>query len=302
MEINDQEDSLISGKIKDINAANFVRDVIEASKKVPIIVDFWAPWCEPCKQLTPLLENAVKDQKEKLILAKINIDQNQEIASQLRIQSIPTVYLFFEGKVVDGFQGAKTNSEILEFVLKSASLSGPGEEVETLISMVKDNIDERKWENAEEIAQKILSLDPENQIGFGSLIRAMIGLAKFSEVKEFISTLTPKIKESKPVLEAISSLAVSEKGYKAKENLEELQNKLEKDPKNLDVLLETSIALFGIGDIETSFDMLLNSIEIDKDWKEQAARKQLIEFFTSIGFQAKETVSARRKLAKLIFS
>ena len=127
---NIDKDSMISKtNIIDVHADTFMTDVIEASKEKPIIVDFWAPWCEPCKQLTPLLENAAKDQSEKLTLAKVDIDQNQDIANQLRIQSIPTVYTFFEGKVVDGFQGAKTNSEILEFVKKSANLSGPGEEV-----------------------------------------------------------------------------------------------------------------------------------------------------------------------------
>ena len=146
---NIDKDSMISKtNIIDVNADTFMTDVIEASKEKPIIVDFWAPWCEPCKQLTPLLENAAKDQSEKLTLAKVDIDQNQDIAAQLRIQSIPTVYTFFEGKVVDGFQGAKTNSEILEFVKKSANLSGPGEEVEALISSSQQKIEERNWTEA----------------------------------------------------------------------------------------------------------------------------------------------------------
>ena len=170
MEIN------VSTNIKDVNTDNFMNDVIEASKDKPIIVDFWAPWCEPCKQLGPLLENAVKEQKENLTLAKIDIDQNQEIAAQLRVQSIPTVYTFFEGKVVDGFQGSKTNSEILEFVKKSASLLGPGEEVENFISIAKLAIEQRNWNESKEIAQKILDIDPENYVGFASLIKSTASL------------------------------------------------------------------------------------------------------------------------------
>ena len=277
-------------------------DVIEASKEKPIIVDFWAPWCEPCKQLTPLLENAVKDQKEKLTLAKIDIDQNQDIAAQLRIQSIPTVYTFFEGKVADGFQGVKSNSEILEFVKKSASLSGPGEEVEALLSSSQQKIEERNWAAASEISQKILQIDPENQIGFGTLIRSMIGLNKFNEVKEIIDALAVEIRNCKPVLDALSTLDASEKAFKARENIQALKELLKKDPENLDYLLDMSIALFCNNEIEASFEMLLKSIKINREWKDQAARKQLLEFFKSAGFEAKETINARRKLATLLFS
>ncbi|MDC0092847.1 thioredoxin [Alphaproteobacteria bacterium] len=296
MEIN------VSSNIKDVSTDNFMIDVIEASKDKPIIVDFWAPWCEPCKQLGPLLENAVKEQKEKITLVKIDIEQNQEIAAQLRIQSIPTVYTFFEGKVVDGFQGAKTNSEILDFVKKSAGLSGPGAEVENLISMVKLSIEERNWNVSNEVSQKILTLDPENHIGFASLIKSMIGLNQFKDVKEIVEALAIEIKESKPVTEALMSLEPSEKAYKAQENIKELEQKLEKDPNNLDSILEMAIALYGKGEIAKSFDLLLKSIEIDREWNDQSARKQLLEFFTSAGFEAVETINARRKLASLLFS
>ncbi len=293
---------ITASNIIDVDTKNFISEVIEASNEKPIIVDFWAPWCEPCKQLGPLLEGAVKEQKEKLVLAKIDIDQNQEIATQLKIQSIPTVYTFYEGKVIDGFQGSKTNSEILEFVKKSASLMGPGEEVEALMSMVKTLMEERKWVEANDIAQKILYIDAENHIGFAALIRCMIGLNKFLEVKEMTDALSTEIKESKPVTDALLTLETSEKAFKAQNNIENLEIKLKNDPENLDNLLEMSIALYGKGEIAKSFELLLKSIEIDREWNEQEARKQLLEFFTSAGFEAEETISARRKLASLLFS
>ena len=296
MEIN------VSSNIKDVTTNNFMNDVIEASKDKPIIVDFWAPWCEPCKQLGPLLENAVKDQKQKIILAKIDIDENQEIAAQLKIQSIPTVYTFFEGKVVDGFQGSKTNSEILEFVKKAASLMGPGEEVEILITMAKLAIEKRNWNETTEIAQKILTIDAESHIGFSYLIKSMIGLNQFSDVREIVDALSTEIKESKPVLEVLTSLEPSEKAFKAQENIEELEIKFENDPNNFDNLLEMAIAFYGKGEIARSFELLLKLIEMDREWNEQAARKQLLEFFTSTGFEASETINARRKLASLLFS
>ncbi len=300
---NIDNDSMISKtNIIDVNADTFMTEVIEASKEKPIIVDFWAPWCEPCKKLTPILENAVKDQMEKITLAKIDIDQNQDIAAQLRIQSIPTVYTFFEGKVADGFQGVKSNSEILEFVKKSASLSGPGEEVEALLLSSQQRIEERNWAAASEISQKILQIDPENQIGFGTLIRSMIGLNKFNEVKEIIDALAVEIRNSKPVLDALSTLDASEKAFKARENIQALKEHLKKNPENLDYLLDMSIALFGNNEIEASFEMLLKSIKINREWKDQAARKQLLEFFKSAGFEAEETINARRKLATLLFS
>ena len=288
--------------IEDVDTASFIDKVIKKSKSLAVIVDFWAPWCEPCKTLTPLLEDAVKGYGQELILAKIDIDQNQNIAAQLRIQSIPTIYTFFEGKVVDGFQGAKSNSEIIEFVKKSASLSGPGQEVEDLILSAKESIELRDWNSSFEISQKILEKDPENHTGFGNLIRSMIGLDKFNETRELINNLAPEIKKSKSVEEAILLLEISEKAFKAKGSIEDLEKKLKQEPDNLDYLLEMAVALFGIGKIEESFEMLLKSIEIDKEWNEKAARKQLLEFFSSAGIEAKETINARKKLATLLFS
>ena len=299
-----ENDNLISttSNIINVNEDTFMSEVVEVSKTKPVIVDFWAPWCEPCKTLTPLLEDAVKDYGQELILAKIDIDQNQKIAAQLRIQSIPTIYTFFEGKVVDGFQGAKSNSEIIEFVKKSASLTGPGQEVENLILSAKESIELRDWNSSLEISQKILEKDPKNHDGFGNLIRSMIGLDKFKETREIINNLAPEIKNSKSVEDAISLLEISEKAFRAKGSIDDLGKKLKQEPDNLDYMLQMAIALFGIGKIEDSFEMLLKSIKIDREWNEQAARKQLLEFFSSAGIEAKETISARKKLATLLFS
>ena len=302
MEIIDNNHEVSSQAIIDINTDNFMSDVIEASKEKPIIVDFWAPWCEPCKQLTPLLESAILKYKDKLVLAKVNIDENQDIAAQLKIQSIPTVYIFFEGKVVDGFQGAKSNSEILEFIKKAGNLVGPGEEVESLITMIKISLEKRQWDEGMDLAQKLLEIDNENIIAFSALIRTMIGLNQYDDVREMYEALSSDIKDSKIVTEAFSLLESSEKAFKAKESIENLKDKINKNPNDLNVMLEMSIALYGNGAISDSFDLLLKSIEIDREWDEQSARKQLLEFFNTTGFEAKETILARRKLASLLFS
>ena len=171
-----------------------------------------------------------------------------------------------------------------------------------MLSSSQQKIEERNWTDASEIAKKILQIDPENQIGFGALIRSMIGLNKFNEVKETIDALAVEIRNSKPVLDALSTLDASEKAFKARENIQALKEHLKKDPENLDYLLDMAIALFGNNEIEASFEMLLKSIKLNREWKDQAARKQLLEFFKSAGFEAEETINARRKLATLLFS
>ena len=288
--------------IKDVNVDNFMQDVIEASNEKPIVVDFWAPWCEPCKQLTPLLEEAVLENKDKLILAKIDIEKNQEIAAQLKIQSIPTVYAFFEGKVVDGFQGIQSKSEIQKFIQKLISLVGPGEDIEALQDLIKSGLEKREWNEVMEYAQNILTIDQENKIAFGALMRSMIGLNQFEDVREMNQALSPTIKESKPVIDAYSLLETSEKAFEATKNIQIFQTKLNENPNDLDVMLEMAVALYGKGSISESFDLLLRSIEKDSQWSEQAARKQLLEFFNTTGFEAEETILARRKLASLLFS
>ena len=302
MDIIENNNEGTSQIIKDVNVDNFMQDVIEASNEKPIVVDFWAPWCEPCKQLTPLLEAAVLENKDKLILAKIDIEKNQEIAAQLKIQSIPTVYAFFEGKVVDGFQGIQSKSEILKFIQKLINLVGPGEDIEALQNLIKSGLEKREWNEVMEYAQNILTIDQENKIAFGALMRSMIGLNQFEDVREMNQALSPTIKESKPVIDAYSLLEISEKAFEATKNIQIFQAKLNENPNDLDVMLEMAVALYGKGLISESFDLLLRSIEKDSQWSEQAARKQLLEFFNTTGFEAEETILARRKLASLLFS
>jgi putative thioredoxin len=302
MDIIENNNEGTSQIIKDVNVDNFMQDVIEASNEKPIVVDFWAPWCEPCKQLTPLLEAAVLENKDKLILAKIDIEKNQEIAAQLKIQSIPTVYAFFEGKVVDGFQGIQSKSEIQKFIQKLISLVGPGEDIEALQDLIKSGLEKREWNEVMEYAQNILTIDQENKIAFGALMRSMIGLNQFEDVREMNEALSPTIRESKPVIDAYSLLETSEKAFEATKNIQIFQTKLNENPNDLDVMLEMAVALYGKGSISESFDLLLRSIEKDSQWSEQAARKQLLEFFNTTGFEAEETILARRKLASLLFS
>ena len=297
--INNKSDKSI---VKDITSQTFMTEVIEASKITPIIVDFWAPWCEPCKQLAPILEDAVLKKKNKITLVKVNIDENQDIATQLQIQSLPTVYVFYEGKVVDGFQGIQSSSQINDFINKVSSLSGPGADIEDLLELIKIELDNRNWNEVSNIAQKILEINAESNEAFGYLIKSLIGQNKFNEVREMSESISDEIRNSKIVSEALLTLDTSEKAFIASGKILDLEVKLKENPNDLQVNLDMAIALYGNSQISDSFDLLLKLIEIDSKWNEQAARKQLVEFFKNTGFDSKETISARRKLSSLLFS
>ena len=301
MNSNDNE-IIPNQETKNVSSENFVKEVVEASKHKPIVVDFWAPWCSPCKQLAPIIENAVSKTNGKVSLVKVNIDENQAIAGQLQIQSIPTVYVFFQGQVVDGFQGNIPESEIKNFIDKAVSLSGPGEEVEELLLILNSNIENNDWEKVIETSREILNLDIKNIEAHISLIKGYISLKKFSEAKEFVSSISKELLSENKIQDSIQSIEISEKSYTAIDQLESLKEKVNKNPDDLQLKLDLSIALFGNDQIEDSFNLLLSSIKIDRNWNEQAARKQLLKFFQTLGVNSEEVTVARRQLSAILFS
>ncbi len=298
-EIQNSNNSLV---IKDITAENFVSEVIEASNQKPVLVDFWAPWCSPCKQLTPILESAVSEFKNKVVMVKVNIDENQSIASQLQIQSIPTVYVFFQGEVVDGFQGNLPESKVKEFLKKVSHLSGPGEEVEELLEGLKLEIQNGNWKKINDISKNILKLDVSNVEANAFMIKSLIALKNFEEAKKHVLSLTDDLKKELLIKESIDSIETAETSYLASSDIESLKEKFKKDPDNLQINFDLSIALFGNGEIKEAFDLLLSSIKKDLNWNDQAARKQLLEFIKTDGLNTEEAKTARRKLSSLIFS
>ena len=301
--MNNQDNQVeLNQETKSVSSENFVKEVVEASNQKPIIVDFWAPWCSPCKQLAPILENAVAETNGKVSLVKVNIDENQSIAGQLQIQSIPTVYVFYQGQVVDGFQGNIKESEIKSFIDKTMSLLGPGKEVEELLLILNTCVENNDWEKTLEISREILKSDNKNPEAHTCLIKAYVGLKKFSEAKEFVSSIPKELLSENKIQEAIQSIEVSEKSYLAIGQLESLKEKVNKSPHDLQLKLDLSIALFGNSQIEESFNLLLSSIKIDPNWNEQASRKQLLEFFQTLGLNSEEVKVARRQLSAILFS
>ena len=297
----DTNSNTTSNNIKDVTSENFMAEVVELSKSTPVIVDFWAPWCGPCKELGPNIEKAVSSTNGKVVLAKVNIDENQDIAAQLRVQSIPTVYAFVDGQPVDGFMGAQPESAIKDFVKKVSDLNKSGPNIDEMLENANSLYKEKNYPNAGEAFETILSIDAEKKEAISGYIRSLIGLKKYEAASDFISSIEDKLKEDNLVKEAIAALDLSLKAEGASSKTSELRMKIESNPKDMDSRQELAIALYGAGEIENALDCLLDSINFDRNWNEEAARKQLVEFFSAIGLQDPIVVSARKRLSSILF-
>ena len=297
----DTNSNTTSNNIKDVTSENFMAEVVELSKSTPVIVDFWAPWCGPCKELGPNIEKAVSGTNGKVVLAKVNIDENQDIAAQLRVQSIPTVYAFVDGQPVDGFMGAQPESAIKDFVKKVSDLNKSGPNIDEMLENANSLYKEKNYPNAGEAFETILSIDAEKKEAISGYIRSLIGLKKYEAASDFISSIEDKLKADNLVKEAIAALDLSLKAEGASSKTSELKMKIESNPKDMDSRQELAIALYGAGEIEDALDCLLDSINFDRNWNEEAARKQLVEFFSAIGLQDPIVVSARKRLSSILF-
>ena len=298
---SDTNTSSNTNNIKDVTSENFMEEVVELSKSTPVIVDFWAPWCGPCKELGPNIEKAVSGTNGKVILAKVNIDENQAIAAQLRVQSIPTVYAFVDGQPVDGFMGAQPESAINDFVKKVSDLNKSGPNIDEMLENADSLYKEKNFADAGEVFETILSIDAEKKEAISGYIRSLIGLKKYEAASDFISSIEDKIKEDNIVKEAIAALDLTLKAEGASSKTSELRMKIESNPKDMESRQELAIALYGAGEIEGALDCLLDSINFDRNWNEEAARKQLVEFFSAIGLQDPIVVSARKRLSSILF-
>ena len=298
---SDTNTSSNTNNIKDVTSENFMEEVVELSKSTPVIVDFWAPWCGPCKELGPNIEKAVSGTNGKVILAKVNIDENQAIAAQLRVQSIPTVYAFVDGQPVDGFMGAQPESAINDFVKKVSDLNKSGPNIDEMLENADSLYKEKNFADAGEVFETILSIDAEKKEAISGYIRSLIGLKKYEAASDFISSIEDKIKEDNIVKEAIAALDLTIKAEGASSKTSELRMKIESNPKDMESRQKLAIALYGAGEIEGALDCLLDSINFDRNWNEEAARKQLVEFFSAIGLQDPIVVSARKRLSSILF-
>jgi putative thioredoxin len=286
--------------IKDSDTKHFIDDVIQASRDQPVIVDFWAPWCGPCKQLGPILERVVKNAGGKVRLVKINIDENPELAQQLRIQSIPMVYAFKGGQPVDGFAGALPESQIKVFVERLAGPLGPGP-TEVGLDQAKAAAAAGQVDVAAQIYEQLLQSEPENPEALGGLARCQIAKGRLAAARETLQRVPTEHTNHVEVDGARAALSLAEESGTLAD-VSELNARLAANENDHEARLDLATALFLRGQVDPAIEHLLAVVRKDREWQDQAARKQLIKFFEALGPQHPATVSGRRKLSTVLFS
>jgi putative thioredoxin len=288
--------------IKDTDTAGFMVDVIEASQDTPVIVDFWAPGCGPCKQLTPALERLVKQYAGKVRLVKINVDENQDLAQQFRVQSIPAVYGFKAGRPVDGFMGALPESQLKQFIERLTG--GGGSPLDEALAEADALAKDGQNEEALMIYQEVLAQDPVHVKALAGALRAYVALGQDDTAREVMGRLPAQIKNAPDIQGVQAALdlkaATANTGDAAERAA--LEAKVAADPKDMQARLDLAMARFGAGEREKAVEDLLAMVKADRAWNEQAARKQLVKFFEAFGPADPLTVSGRRRLSAILFS
>ena len=289
--------------IKDGTEASFMKDVIEQSKTVPVIVDFWATWCGPCRTLGPALEAAVQAAKGKVKMVKIDVDRAQALAAQLRIQSIPTVYAFWQGQPVDGFQGAIPASEIKKFIDSLTALGGGEADggLAEALEAAEQMLAEGAAADAAETFAAILAEEPENAGAYGGLIRAHLAIGELDQAEALANAAPAKIAGSPEVSAAKAQIELARQAAKAGPETE-LRAALAKDPTNRQVMFDLATALHASDKVEEAVDLLLDLFKLDREWNDGAAKTQLLTLFGAMKPQDPVVLKGRRRLSSLIFA
>ena len=288
--------------IKDVNEDTFMDDVIEASKTSPIVVDFWAPWCGPCKTLGPALEAEVKATNGKIKMVKVDIDQNQNLASQMRIQSIPAVFAFVDGQPIDGFMGAKAPSELKSFVEKLLeNVKDDGGDLSEAIAVAEEMLEAGEYDDAAETFEAILGEDPERSPAFVGLFKAKMGAKKIDAAKKMLEDI-PTALINKPEILALQAQIDLSSQIEGLGEINDLRETLNNDLDNHQIRFNLALALFTAGETNEAIQELLTIFRKDQEWNDDAARQQLFKFFDILGGDDPITLSGRRQLASMLFA
>ncbi len=291
-----------SDLIKDVSEATFMADVVDASSEVPVIVDFWAPWCGPCKQLGPALEDAVTKRGGKIRMAKVNVDENQQIAGQMRVQSIPAVFAFVNGQPVDGFMGALPGSEIDAFIDKILAMAG-GEEpgLAEALAAADEMLAEGAVTDAAQTYGAILQEEPENASALAGLARAYLALNEDEKARAILDNAPDAIKED-PLLTAVAAELDLKAASAAAGDTADLQAKLAANPDDHQIRFDLATSLAGNGDNEAAIEELLELFRRDAEWNDGAAKEQLLKICDMLGPKDPIAQKGRRRLTSMIFA
>ena len=285
-----------NSNIIDVTETEFNDQVIEASESKLIVVDFWAPWCGPCKQLTPILEKIISKSGDKITLVKINIDENQQIAAQLRIQSIPTVYAFKDKQIVNAFQGVIPEGQIIEFIEKCLG-SKINEDFTEFYNEIESAMAENKFEETKDTLLEFISKNSDEIKGICFYLECLIELKQFEEVEMFISSLEKDVQNKDEVKQVLKKMEIV-KNNSSGPNINELLSRLENEPGNIDLILEISDKYFSMKEYENGMDLLLKNYPKNKD----SIKNKMVEFFAVLGNTDQITIQYRKKLSQLMFS
>ena len=286
----------------DVDMNNFMAEVVEGSSQQPVIVQFWAPWCGPCKQLGPVLEKVVAAANDKVKMVRVNIDDNQQIAQQLRVQSVPTVYAFVDGQPVDGFAGAQPESAVTQFIEKVSSLGGAGADIASMLDAGNAAVETQDFASAMQIFQQVMEADPDSAEALAGLVRCLTGMKDHQAAREIVDQLTDEFREKLTMRVAIDALELAERAAESAGDLDVAQAAVAANPNDLQARQDLAMALFATGDNAGAMAQLLESIRIDRSWNEDAARMQLLEFFKTLGAANPDVMTARRQLSTLLFA